>query len=89
VEVTSSFPEECRFVLETLGEVYGYDDQARTQCLSPEQRYLTELQRHAGELKQTPFCLPAAVALGEICENDRLEPCLGPMVPYGERRGKA
>ena len=39
--------------------------------------------------KQTPFCLPAAVALGEICENDRLEPCLGPMVPYGETRGKA
>jgi hypothetical protein len=33
--------------------------------------------------------LPAAVALGEICENDRLEPCLGPMVPYGETRGKA
>src|SRR5260370_8823636 len=37
VEVTSSFPEECRFVLETLGDVYGYDDQARTQALSPEQ----------------------------------------------------
>ena len=38
VEVTSSFPEECRFVLETLGEVYGYDDQARTQGLSPAMR---------------------------------------------------
>ena len=29
VKVTPSFPEECRFVLETLGEVYGYDEQAR------------------------------------------------------------
>ena len=38
VEVTPNFPEECRFVLETLGEVYGYDDQARTQGMSPEQR---------------------------------------------------
>ena len=38
VEVMPSFPDECRFVLETLGEVYGYDDQARTQGLSAEQR---------------------------------------------------
>jgi transposase len=29
VKVTSSFPEECRFVLETLREVYGFDEQAR------------------------------------------------------------
>ena len=47
VEVTSSFPEECRFVLETLGEVYGYDDQARTLGLSPEQR-LHFHQEHSG-----------------------------------------
>jgi transposase len=31
VKVTSNFPEECRFVLESLGEVYGYDEQARAQ----------------------------------------------------------
>lgn len=29
MKVTPNFPEECRFVLETLGEVYGYDEQAR------------------------------------------------------------
>jgi transposase len=29
VKVTTSFPEQCRFVLETLREVYGYDEQAR------------------------------------------------------------
>jgi hypothetical protein len=38
VKVTSNFPEECRFVLETLGEVYGYDEQARAQGLSAEER---------------------------------------------------
>lgn len=36
VKVTPSFPEQCRFVLETLGEVYGYDEQAR--ALSAEER---------------------------------------------------
>jgi transposase len=38
VKVTPSFPEECRFVLETLGEVYGYDEQARTRGMSAEDR---------------------------------------------------
>jgi transposase len=51
VEVTANFPEECRFVLETLGEVYGYDDQARTQGISPEQR-LHFHQEHSGPLME-------------------------------------
>ena len=38
VDVTPNFPEECRFVLESLGEVYGYDGQAEEQGLSPEER---------------------------------------------------
>ena len=38
VEVTPDFPEECRFVLESFGEVYGYDAQAGEQGLQPEER---------------------------------------------------
>ena len=38
VKVTPQFPEQCRFVLETLGEVYGYDEQARVERLSAEAR---------------------------------------------------
>jgi len=38
VEVAPNFPEECRFVLETLGEVYGNDALARDQRLTPEAR---------------------------------------------------
>jgi hypothetical protein len=38
VKVTPDFPEECRFVLESFGEVYGYDAQAEEQCLQPEER---------------------------------------------------
>jgi transposase len=36
--VTPNFPQECRFVLETLGKVYRYDAQAEEQGLSPEER---------------------------------------------------
>jgi transposase len=38
VEVAQNFPDECRYVLETLGQVYGYDAQARERGLTPEER---------------------------------------------------
>ena len=38
VEVVENFPEECRYVLETLGGVYHSDALAREQKLSPEER---------------------------------------------------
>ncbi len=38
VEVVPNFPEPCRHVLESLGEVYGYDAQAEARGLSPQER---------------------------------------------------
>jgi hypothetical protein len=38
VEVAAKFPEECRYVLETLGEVYRHDAFCREQGMSPVQR---------------------------------------------------
>ena len=38
--------------MESLGEVYGYDEAARTQCLSPEQR-LQFHQEHSGPVMET------------------------------------
>ncbi len=38
VEVTPNFPQECRYVLETLSEIYGNDAVAQQQGLSPEER---------------------------------------------------
>jgi transposase len=34
VEVAANFPEPCRYVLETLGDVYKYDAEAREGKLS-------------------------------------------------------
>jgi hypothetical protein len=51
VEVTPNFPLECRFVLESLGEVYGYDEAARVQRMSPEQR-LRFHQEHSGPVME-------------------------------------
>ena len=49
VEVAENFPEECRYVLETLGGVYHNDALAREQELSPEER-LRFHQEHSGPL---------------------------------------
>lgn len=51
VKVTPNFPTECRFVLETLGAVYGYDEQARAQGLSSEER-LHFHQEHSGPVME-------------------------------------
>jgi transposase len=49
VDVAASFPEECKYVLETLGKVYHHDAQARERQLSPENRLLLH-QEHSGPL---------------------------------------
>lgn len=52
MKVTASFPVECRYVLETLGEVFGYDEQARVRGLSPNER-LHFHQEHSGPVMET------------------------------------
>ena len=38
VEVAANFPDECRYVLEMLGQVYGHDAEARASGLTPEEQ---------------------------------------------------
>jgi transposase len=47
VDVAENFPEECRYVRETLRNVYHHDAIAREQRLSPEER-LHFHQKHSG-----------------------------------------
>ena len=49
MDVAANFPEECRYVLETLGKVYLTDAQARERQLSPEGRLLSH-QKHSAPL---------------------------------------
>ncbi len=37
-EVAESFPDECLYVLESLGSVYGFDAETKERDLAPEQR---------------------------------------------------
>jgi transposase len=49
VEVAPSFPDQCRYVLETLREVYRHDATARTQKMAPDAR-LAFHQDHSAPL---------------------------------------
>jgi len=49
VEVAASFPDACRYVLETLGDVYKYDAEARAAKLPPQDRLLFH-QQHSEPL---------------------------------------
>jgi hypothetical protein len=47
VEVAANFPDQCRYVLEMLRQVYGHDSEAREQSLTAEQRWRFH-QEHSG-----------------------------------------
>jgi len=51
VKVALNFPEQCQFVLETVGQVYRYDAEARTQGLPAAER-LRFQQEHSGPLME-------------------------------------
>ena len=50
-EVAANFPSECRYVLEMLGQVYGYDAEARERKVTPGER-LRFHQQHSGPVMQ-------------------------------------
>jgi hypothetical protein len=52
VEVAPNFPDECRYVLEMLGRVYGADAEAREHGLTPQQRLELHRQRSAPVMEE-------------------------------------
>jgi transposase len=52
VEVTPNFPEECRFVLETLSVIYRNDALAREQGMTPEERLRLHQSRSGPVMEQ-------------------------------------
>lgn len=52
VEVTANFASECKYVLETLGEVYGHDEEARRQRMTEVDRLAWHQARSGPVMKQ-------------------------------------
>jgi hypothetical protein len=71
VDVVESFPEECRYVLETLAEVYKNDAVAKERNLSPEER----LRLHQTE--SGPLMEKFHTWMTEKIEGKQIEPNSG------------
>jgi transposase len=85
VEVTPNFPQECRFVLESLGEVYGYDEAARAQRMSPEQR-LHFHQEHSGQvMEKLHIWLDAQFDERRVEPNSGLGTAISYLLKYWDR----
>jgi hypothetical protein len=85
VEVAPSFPPQCRYVLETLGEVYGYDEQAREHSLSPQER-LRFHQLHSGPvMEQLHAWLHAQFEERNVEPNSGLGKAISYLLKHWER----
>ena len=82
VELTETFPEEVRFVLETLREVYITDARAHQEGLTPELRLL----RHQAE--SAPCMAALERWMRTQLEERRIEPnsTLGAAIRYMQKR---
>jgi transposase len=85
VEVATNFPQPCRYVLETLGEVYKYDAETRQGKLSPIERLVFHQQHSVPLMKQLHDWLEAQFALKQVEPNSGL----GKAITYLLRHWKA
>jgi transposase len=61
-DIAPNFPEECRYVLEALGEVYYNDALSRERKLFPEERLLFHQERSGPVMKRLKEWLTAQLA---------------------------
>ena len=62
IEVAANFPDECRYVLEMLGQVYGHDTEARERGLTPDERLQLHRERSGPVMDQLHRWLEAQFA---------------------------
>jgi transposase len=85
VEVTPNFPDACRHVLETLGEVYHHDGLARKHKLSPEERLLYHQQHSGPVMGQLQQWLAAQLEEKKVEPNSGLGGAIGYLLKYWDR----
>lgn len=78
VDINSNFPEECRYVIETLAKVYKNDEITKTQNMSP----LERMNFH--QLKSAPIMTELKVWLQLQLDEKKAEPnsSLGKAISY-------
>jgi len=78
VELLESYPRECRFVIETLAKVYKYDEEARLEKMTPQERLCFHQE------KSKPLMDELEEWFGEQFSQKKIEPNsnLGQVIKY-------
>jgi hypothetical protein len=71
VEVALNFPEPCRYVIETLAKVYKYDEMAKEQNMSADERL------HFHQSKSGPLMDDLEIWLNDQLDQKKVEPNSG------------
>jgi transposase len=82
VKVAQNFPEECRFVLETLAEIYHHDELTREQGMSPEQRLIFHQTRSAPVMEGLHAWLRAQLQEKRVEPNSGLGQAISYLLKY-------
>jgi transposase len=85
VQVTPNFPEACRFVLETLGEVYANDAMAQEQGPSPEERLRFHQAQSGPVMDGLQLWLKAQFEEKKVEPNSGLGEAISYLLKHGER----
>ena len=85
VEVTPNFPDACRHVLETLGQVYHHDALARKLQLSAEDRLVYHQQHSRPVMDQLRQWLTAQLEQKKVEPNSGLGGAIGYLLKYWVR----
>jgi transposase len=85
VEVAQNFPEQCRYVLERLGEVYRNDAETRDRGLTAQERLRFHQERSGPVMEKLHWWLEAQFAERKVEPNSGL----GKAITYLLRHWKA
>jgi transposase len=77
VDVAENFPAECRYVLEMLGQVYGYDAETQDLGLTQDERLRLHQQRSAPVMDQLHVWLETQLAERRTEPNSGLGQAIG------------
>ena len=72
MEVAENFPDQCRYVPEMLGQVYGHDADAHERGLAPEERLRLHQQRSGPVMEELHRWLEAQFAERKVEPNSGL-----------------
>ena len=77
MDVAENFPNECRYVLELLGQVYLHDAEARERGLTPEERLRSHQERSRPVMDKLHAWLEAQLAERRTEPNSGLGQAIG------------